>query len=1165
MPQSSNAHNELKLDALFGQRFYQFDHELPDPKVSFPLPSSAETLHAFFASDEGEQFRVGVNELLDKLEKWGTENDLDGIDACAHFKQNFMLYSGSNAEVNESQLPLYKQGIPYLADIIRLLSNQEISIDYRKNVIKNLFQGMVVCAPGTYTNIIDAYWELVARLSTHLEWMVARRSIAEQTALEVLQAAKKALHMPDNNGMEIHYVNALLNQYSDNLAIKNIEDSFAAFCDGNLIVKMSELFYSAISKRITAEKIVSHIISELSLETLAQQTLEILQEYELRFNRYGPDALFCINDLFDLSEIPPVLRWDHEYLLFLTLMRRLTASGYFDLSQIERRLLLSDDITIHFLTEHSLKFASIIIDKQSLPLVPYCVEQFARNHKFSEPLENFIRDQLSNEERFELVMGALSYIKSKQGILCDEEVASPSFLQCNEKILLKWLDLLSALHRSQEHFDLILQALPETARAVYLRQIGFDNLKHLIKSTEQLCTVLDSLSKDQSIKLLKELDRHKLRDLLDSGTMLAKILSHLPEEEWDIVFRALQSKITKGVYFSIVDEDIVPLLQIIFTRLPTQQWDSCCKKLGFSDWLHAISKLSHVCELFKALPEDKALLMLRSMAPDKMHDISVHRVFLRKRYDTDAVVNLLNTATKEKIALFLKFFDLNVLKKMFSSTVILLRLSMLPSAKTTLLLETLGREHMQTVKGEHLCFLLKYISIDFLTLLFSYFNADELASKFTFNTLTLFLRQADLKKTAFLLQRLDQEGLKKLVPNEKLPKFIETCLLFAPNDVITLVLRAFGQEYLSKNLKPLRLYIINLSRIQTAKDPSDYELGEAATNLLTTIFDTVGPEQSHLWRYQIICDIVIQILNDNPSNPNQSDETFILEGLKKQGGEDSEALLKSTFDFLGGQEQFLRLAVQWMRLLKISKDGSVAEFALFIQSLAPNELWTMIYCDSVYFLNEFPKKKSLFIFNVLDENQVRILLDSLNTRIEEIPLSTGLNKLPKKLREPFLMRFSVEQLSALIADRETLFLTLNSIHADKQIELISKIGQEQLHALLLTEHTLDDTLQLIQSARDRQTFNACLLATVMAQHEEQRQSLLTRLVSIFTNTPYVADEAFNLLESAIKEGHGSANKPKAEYQGLRFFDDVSVPNKVEVMQFCHKGDLGKLTQVFKNY
>ncbi|MFI4918324.1 MAG: hypothetical protein ACHP65_02090 [Legionellales bacterium] len=1210
--------SSLQIAALFGPRFFAY-HEIPEPKPLFPLPSSAETLETFFASEDGLSFKKNSVALLDKLELWASQQGIEADSAYHTFKRRNIEYTGSQLELNSIQLPLYQLGIPYLLGIVGFLDNADIALDARVSIIKNLTEGLAVCGPGVYTNITEAYWRLVSKLSPGIEWMVARRSIAEQIALEVLDK----MGLPQSKGMlgmEIHHVNAVLNHFSEALAINRITDEYIGICDAPMLERFFKLFAAEIPKKLTPEAIITHIIAEQSIENLAKKTFFEIQAFEQRLERYGQDKGFSIHNLFefDENELLPKLKWDYEDTLFMTLASRLIQSEYLlpeALAKIQK-LPGSAEVTLHYVAQHSLRFAVVETAQEELKseavaaveairqrsaLIPYCVRQFQQTNRIQPELLDFILStHWKDSERFELVTGIVKFIHSTidtmrlqpidascfdiepeqigldwfdtttqeaiylPSIDCISSTSSP---MTDEKKLNLWLDLIQRLHPSGAQFDVILSGLPKAAHPLYIQRLGFANFKTMINSGEQLANVLCTLNIQHASLLLSQLGHKRLLNLIHTGSQLATVLNSLPEVEWSMIFDALRVR-SKGL--KIDKEHVSALLGVIFLRLPIPQWDEYCKKLYPSGWLEQITQLSQVCDVFHKLPADKARLFLQSIPATQLRRISInHPLLLFTEPLTESLLYLFQKSTKDKMALFLESFDLALLRDMFDVDVLVPKwndiqmvdfLRLLPIEKNELLLNGLGQEFIDSksfAKGAQILSFFQTLPAAKLTQLFSHLTKDKLLEKLCpkFFCYILFCLKTSPEKVALLLYHFNTEDFRRIFE-----KNYEIGHLFKLNDDVML-----GYVFmLPDDLIPTVIGHIGHEYLREKIDLNTLKahipLKEPSLRNdkgIYRIVEFLGKERLMYFVWQMAAETALNLPKIHDDNYKDCEK----EVRKIIADKDTlYYLLRWT---VLDNATLARCILQWIRLITTLKNKPLEQCSAFLDDLDPQELLMMVmsHQKSYHLFSKLNKERSILLFSKLPTDQPAALVLSFKPRVDAEQSLQILEYLPKYLHKPLLAHWPIEQLPELIHRRDVLLAVLTMLERPNKVLLINLIGSTKLHSILLKDHKMNDALTFIRGAEDFITHRVLLLAVLRA-HKEKSHSFAAKL-QFWNSVGRKKDDAGpGLLERALLKQIDTAKPEEAQLAGMPFlakFDNKS--DEPNLSDLCQDKDLAMITHV----
>jgi hypothetical protein len=377
---------KLDLNQFFSPAFFIYQEKTDSPQVEFTLPTDASTLADFLSSDPGIIFKAHCTDLINKLAVWTVNHNVASAnEICQEFINNYINYLGNDKGINELIVPLYRQGIPCLSGILHLLQEEKIPLEFRKDVIMNLFAGMTVCIPGINTNLYKAHLKLVSQLDSGTYWMALRKEFAEQ---HIKLNCLKGLSY--HSGNEIHYVNALVNRFADLLGIQMIEDEFIKLCDGNILDEAISRFTAAIATVLTPINLIDYILeAELPLNQLAEQCNLVVAQasstkmkalaleeqislFEDKINKFGYEKhkLFYAADILvpDSETYSSFhLSWHSKSLLRASLYQRLCGNGYLNIKLQRNNVNNVGDVYI--VADYPLEFSYV-----------YCPHNQARPH-----------------------------------------------------------------------------------------------------------------------------------------------------------------------------------------------------------------------------------------------------------------------------------------------------------------------------------------------------------------------------------------------------------------------------------------------------------------------------------------------------------------------------------------------------------------------------------------------------------------------------------------------------------------------------------------------------------------------------------------------------------------------------------------------------------------
>ncbi len=414
----------LEVDPLFNERFFEIPQQtytLDDLKhlVTFPLPSSAREFNAFQFSQDGVNFRLGFCDLLKNLYDFLEINDPVISATLSAFVKQYINNDGKDLGFTEICMPLYQQGVLYLAGILQLVKNDDIPLAIRKTGVKNLFSQLNVCSPGIYTHISDTYLRLASFLEVKNYFMSYRTEMAKQLISEKILKLRPNIYA----GNDIHYSNAVINLYDDALGLQRIEDLLVrGCCDEVALEKLAGLFSADIGKHITVDNLFDQVINELNLEEWVAELIKFLSSNNLnayndsikllgdKLLRFGPgdlevDRLLVTDEMAEIKG----LSISAEYALYVNLFERMVASQYLTASSVEL-LGEKDDIRVYWLPLRTLKFAYVETKIGKQPFLPFFVNTLMNESSEMNVLDEIIVDH--PEMYHEVVDYIIRYLNS---------------------------------------------------------------------------------------------------------------------------------------------------------------------------------------------------------------------------------------------------------------------------------------------------------------------------------------------------------------------------------------------------------------------------------------------------------------------------------------------------------------------------------------------------------------------------------------------------------------------------------------------------------------------------------------------------------------------------------------------------------------------------------
>lgn len=431
----------LKLDAGFTDKF--FDKALADNDldladyVHFPLPPSVEAFSEFQASPQGQSFRDGCDRIMDDIHCYIDASQLAFQSVVTSFKNKFIHYMGDDAGINFINIVLYQQGIPCLARIRQYLHEDKIPEDTKRGIVSNLLAQIDVCGPGVYKHIVDCYLQLKAAADFKAELQLFRKTQAEQLLVHAIKNIRRQIH----GGMDVHYINAILNYFAPTLGIDEIDDSFIKSCNQVQLSYLFDYFNLNIHKRITPGRLVSECYDSLDVNGWVQvlmrhQSANNLQDFNdslaelgARMQRFGCASL-VVGELLLVDEDAyqvKAAKYEATAIMYRNIHKRLVDSGFLQESDwVTHELSFrGKEFSIHFSEYDTLKIAYINIDDKELPLLSYALSMIKADDNMKYSICSALSDCLpAVSEVTDYLLDYFHSYEYKAGLVTRDEVSN---------------------------------------------------------------------------------------------------------------------------------------------------------------------------------------------------------------------------------------------------------------------------------------------------------------------------------------------------------------------------------------------------------------------------------------------------------------------------------------------------------------------------------------------------------------------------------------------------------------------------------------------------------------------------------------------------------------------------------------------------------------------
>ena len=357
------------FDSIFTGEFFKepIDEKQTDEKlqpVSFPMPPGktigefTEGFATFLKSEDGKQYKKGVEEIIRQLEKlihnWADEKSIEQKESFQwtaklenFLEKRFLSYDGLNTNSNQHYFELYQGGVHALNVLLQKVSDPTIPLPLRQNVLRTLLKEdeLMRCGPGTAEFIDKAC--LALKLTPAEALMAARKKIVENVvALNGREYFAGTYRLVGHwYPYEVHYAMFFVNQYLKELGLTQ---KAGDHLEGGLLDPVIKILFPKIladlPAAITLEKVLAELLQKFDLDKMVKDLQESKEDffklYKLQMEiletslvpygvnkDWGMSQFFIIDDSDDLSiKIDP----EANKRLEITLIHGLFESGYLD-------------------------------------------------------------------------------------------------------------------------------------------------------------------------------------------------------------------------------------------------------------------------------------------------------------------------------------------------------------------------------------------------------------------------------------------------------------------------------------------------------------------------------------------------------------------------------------------------------------------------------------------------------------------------------------------------------------------------------------------------------------------------------------------------------------------------------------------------------------------
>lgn len=365
------------FDPIFTEQFFTAA-KTPDATLNFkavPLPSesykeSGAEVSDFLKTGDGTLFLAYVRDLIKQFSLWCLENNLDLVTErlinvalpgqpelwekhTFFYPDEFLKYFNPENNYGSVIYPLYAEGIPLLSKIIDFLQDEDIYLQKKINVAKDLLESFLHCSPKIRETIYESYLQFLDNKDVFLMEIKkdVYKSILSRKILPLLTY---------EDGDEIHVANGILDDLAQSLGIPLSNDGLK-----KTSTHMLESSLSVIQNDFSLEMFMTTLMAkyEIKIREYKEQMKKICDARE-------DDALLqikALNDNFtaDLDKFGKDNGWSDFYLgesgeednqfetnknltqhIAITILKRLQDSGFLHLNPVTLELPKNTSINV---------------------------------------------------------------------------------------------------------------------------------------------------------------------------------------------------------------------------------------------------------------------------------------------------------------------------------------------------------------------------------------------------------------------------------------------------------------------------------------------------------------------------------------------------------------------------------------------------------------------------------------------------------------------------------------------------------------------------------------------------------------------------------------------------------------------------------------------------
>src|SRR5579872_1873896 len=248
-------------------------------------------------------------------------------------------YSGSNSDTNNMYIASYRESPTLFFKILHIIEQEpkSFSEDFLKTTMLSLFDGMGLCFQGVHTRAAYAFMQLSAPTPEH-QLLNIRQAMAKKMVLLKL-GQHPMMREQTMAGMEIHFLNTILNYFVESFGLKKIDDVYAydlskdnpfppSQNSHHWFLNLKQIAFGIelgllLTPKAVFEQLAENIAGEIcTFKNDPNDSDERDKKIKALLDPYGSDDDFQIVNIIDMKTGKLISKWELLQIIRLTLLKR---------------------------------------------------------------------------------------------------------------------------------------------------------------------------------------------------------------------------------------------------------------------------------------------------------------------------------------------------------------------------------------------------------------------------------------------------------------------------------------------------------------------------------------------------------------------------------------------------------------------------------------------------------------------------------------------------------------------------------------------------------------------------------------------------------------------------------------------------------------------------